>query len=104
MFAQTLQREALPVEEDPLTDSRNGLLRLIERRELRLEAVLGEGHAHRLHEQGLQLLEKVPHATSPTIDLSRAGDCSRVDEASQRAIWALLVPATTAMTCVMERV
>lgn len=36
--------DALPVKENPLADCRDGVLRLIERRKLRLQAVLCKGH------------------------------------------------------------
>jgi len=48
MFAQSAVKAAgaaLPVEEDPLTDRGYGLLRLIQGRQLRLQAVFGERHA-----------------------------------------------------------
>lgn len=41
---QEHRRETVPVKENPLSDSRYGLLRLVERRQLRLEAILGESH------------------------------------------------------------
>ena len=37
--------DALPVKEDPLADRGDGVLRLIERRQLCLQALLGKGHA-----------------------------------------------------------
>ena len=40
-----VQRDALPVKEDPLANSGDGVLRLVERRQLRLQAVLSKGHA-----------------------------------------------------------
>ena len=39
------EKGALPVKEDPLADCRDGILRLIERRKLRLQAVFCKGHA-----------------------------------------------------------
>jgi len=44
MFTRLCMRVILPVKEDPLADCRDGVLRFIERRELRLQAVLCKGH------------------------------------------------------------
>jgi hypothetical protein len=48
MFATkdaSAEKEALPVKEDPLANCGDGVLRLIERRKLRLQAVFCKGHA-----------------------------------------------------------
>jgi hypothetical protein len=45
------------VKEDPLSNSGDGLLCLIERRQLRLEAVLGESHACCRYHEKTELLK-----------------------------------------------
>jgi hypothetical protein len=55
---------SLPVKENPLSNSRDGFLRFVQRRELGPQAVFGEGHGCGRYHESAKLLVVGYHASS----------------------------------------